>query len=399
MKIAVITRYFPSSAEPWQGRSLYETLRVLAGEADVRVFYPHASYPSLLTPHARSYDRLDASYSPPGVAASYYNFPALPVLSRPVNGWLAARVLLPAVRAFAPDLIFSCFLYPDGYAALQIGKALAVPVAAMSIGSDINRIGDPVSRLFTRTVLRQADFLVTVSGDLRMKAIAMGASAEKARAILNGCDLSVFHVQDRLAARQKLGIDPGAEAVVYIGRMDVKKGLRELVEAAARLQPQRAHLQVYLVGAGPDRLLIESAIQAHNAASYIHPLPACAFDEVAVWMAAADLVTLPSYMEGCPNAVLEALASGRPVVATRVGGIPEIMGDECGRLVPPRDAGALAEALASALDQSWDAKAISARHSRSWETVATELLEIFKSLTSARAARGHGPQRRKEISA
>jgi glycosyltransferase involved in cell wall biosynthesis len=388
MKIAVVTRYFPSSAEPWQGRSLYETLRVLAREADVRVFYPNASYPSLLKPRSRSYDRLDASYSPPGVPASYYDYPALPLVSRPLNGWMAARALLPHVRRFAPDLLFSCFLYPDGYTALRIGKALAVPVVAMSIGSDINRIGDPITAMHTRAVLREADSVVTVSGDLRLKAVAMGASAEKTRAVVNGCDLSVFHPGSRDEARLKLGIDPASQAVVYIGRMDVKKGLRELVEAAVSLRPRRANLHVYLIGEGPDRPLILSAIQAKNAAGYIHALPGCAFDEVAGWMAAADLVTLPSYMEGCPNVVLEALASGRPVVATNVGGIPEILSDECGRLVPPRDAGALAQALASVLDRTWDAEAISAHGSRSWETVAAELLEVFESLLSARAKGG-----------
>jgi glycosyltransferase involved in cell wall biosynthesis len=101
-------------------------------------------------------------------------------------------------------------------------------------------------------------------------------------------------------------------------------------------------------------------------------------------MAAADLVTLPSYMEGCPNVVLEALASGRPVVATKVGGIPEMMSDECGQLVRPGDSQALAQALASVLDKSWDAEAISARGRRSWETVAAELLDIFESLVSSR---------------
>jgi glycosyltransferase involved in cell wall biosynthesis len=384
LKIAVVTRYFPSSAEPAQGRSAYQTLRVLARKADVRVFYPNASYPSWLKPRSRSYERLDASYSPPDVPVSYYDFSALPLLSRPFNGWSAARALLPVVRNYAPDLIFSCFLYPDGYAALKIGKALAVPVVVMSIGSDINRIGDPISAMHTRKVLREADFLVTVSGDLRLKAVALGASPEKARAILNGCDLSVFHPRNRLEARRKLGIDPAVEAVVYIGRMDVKKGLRELVAAAASLHPARPNLHVNLVGEGPDRPVIESAIQAMNAASYIHALPQCSFDDVAVCMAAADLVTLPSYMEGCPNVVLEALASGRPVVATSVGGIPEILNEECGHLVPPRDSGALAQALASVLDRTWNAQAISAQGSRSWEDVAAELLKIFESLVSNR---------------
>ena len=386
LKIAAITRYFPSSAEPWQGRSAYQTLRLLARQAEVQVFYPNASYPKLFKPRSRIYSKLDPSLSPLDVKASYFNYPALPLVSRPFNGWMAARTVLPHVRAFAPDLIFSYFLYPDGYAALKVGQALGVPVAVKGIGSDINRIGDRISAHHTRTVLRQADFLLTVSEDLRRKAIDMGASPEKSRAVLNGCDLAVFHVRDRAEARRKLDIDPAAKAVVYLGRMDLKKGLRELVEAAATLQREREEIQVYLVGEGPDRPLIDTAIKANNAGSYVHLLPSCSFDDVAVWMAAADVVTLPSYMEGCPNVVLEAQACGRPLVATQVGGIPEIMSDSSGCLVPPRDATALAEAIGSVLNKSWNADEISAQRSRSWNTVAAELSEVFELLVSGRQA-------------
>lgn len=380
MRIAAVTRYFPSSAEPWQGRSAYQTLRVLARMSELHVFCPHPRYPSLLRPRTAGRGALDASFSLPDVGATYYRFPSLPVISRPVNGRIAARALLEPVRRFAPDLILSFILYPDAYAGVSIAKALGVPVAAMSIGSDINRIGDPLTRMLTRTVLREADAVLTVSDDLRIKAVAMGAPPVRVRTVLNGCDLETFHPRNRSDARRKLGIDAQAEAVVYIGRVDVRKGLRELVAAAASLHPQRPNLSVYLVGEGPDGETVQSAIEAHSAGDYIRMLPACRFDEVAAWMAAADLVTLPSYMEGCPNAVLEALASGRPVVATNVGGIPELMNDACGRLVPPRDVAALARGLAAVLDREWNAESISARHSRSWEAVANELLEIFSPL-------------------
>jgi glycosyltransferase involved in cell wall biosynthesis len=138
-----------------------------------------------------------------------------------------------------------------------------------------------------------------------------------------------------------------------------------------------------MVGEGPDRTLIQSVIEANNAAGFVHALPGCSFDEVATWMAAADVVTLPSYMEGCPNVILEALACGRPVVATNVGGIPEIMNDECGQLVPPGDPGALAKALESVLNRTWDSVAISAQWGRSWDAKSAELLEIFESLIQA----------------
>jgi teichuronic acid biosynthesis glycosyltransferase TuaC len=391
LKIAVVTRNFPTSAEPWQGRPAYQTLRELARQAEVRVFYPNPSYPSLLKPRGRSYRKLESSSDSPEVKVDYYDYPALPVVSRPLNGWMAARVLLPHIRSFAPDLIFSYFLYPEGYAALQIGKALSVPVVARSMGSDINRIADPISAMHTRTVLREVDFLVMVSRDLRKKALAMGASPERICTMINGCDTSVFHLGDRLQARKKLNIDLPAKAIVYIGRLDVNKGLRELVEAAVSLHPEHPDMHVYMVGGGPDNSIIQHDIDGSNAAGYIHAMPACAFDEVAVWMAASDLVTLPSYMEGCPNVILEALACGRPVVATNVGGIPEIMSDVCGSLVPPRDPAALAQALAAVLATAWNPVTISAHMSRGWNDVSAELLALFESLVSAPKASPHVP--------
>ena len=360
------------------------TLRELARRADVHVFFPNAKYPSVLKPRSRTYEDLDPSYSVPNVTANYFNYAALPLVSRPFNGSMVARTLFSPVQHFAPDLILSFFLYPDAYGALQIAKSLSIPIAAVGIGSDLHSIGDPISSMHTRTVLRQADLLFTVSHDLRKRAIAMGASPERTRAVLNGCDLSVFHVRNRLQARHRLGLDLDAETIVYVGRMDVKKGLRELVEAAVALHSDRPGLQVYLVGSGPDKPVIETLIRSHHATNYVHVMAPCAFDEVAIWIAAADVLTLPSYMEGCPNVIVEALASGRPVVATNVGGIPEIMNEDWGQLVAPRDAPALARALASVLDRTWNAEAISTRNSRSWSDVAFELLNIFEALISTR---------------
>lgn len=390
MKIALVTRYFPSSGEPWQGRSAYQTVRVLSKLAEVKVFYPHPQYPRLLRPRTRLYGGLDGSFAPAGVDTVYHDFPALPLISRPTNGLMAARTLLPHVREFLPDVIFSIFLYPDAYAGMLISQRLGVPMVAMGIGSDVHSIGDRLSAMLTRKVLRQSDFVVTVSEDLRQKAIELGASAERSRSVVNGCDLSVFHPRDKGEARKTLKLDPDAETIVYIGRMHIKKGLRELVRAAAALHSRRPRLQVHMVGEGADRPEIRAEIEKHGANAYVHELPACTPDEVPVWMAAADTVTLPSYMEGCPNAVLEALACGRPVVATNVGGIPEIMSEECGRLIPPRDSAALAEALDQVLGAAWDAEEISSHWGRSWDSVAKELMEIFESVGALRKATVHG---------
>ena len=99
---------------------------------------------------------------------------------------------------------------------------------------------------------------------------------------------------------------------------------------------------------------------------------------IAQWMRAADVFCLPSYSEGCPNVVVEALACGRPLVATNVGGIPELVNDASGLLTPPRDAAALRESLDRALSRPWDSAEIARASTRSWDSVAAETLAVCR---------------------
>jgi glycosyltransferase involved in cell wall biosynthesis len=168
------------------------------------------------------------------------------------------------------------------------------------------------------------------------------------------------------------------EVIVYVGRLDLAKGLGELVSSVSSLRDRRPRLRCYIVGDGPARQPLAEAIAGQNADEQISLMPSCSTEEVANWMAAADVITLPSYREGCPNVVIEALASGRPVVATRVGGIPELMDDASGRLVPARDADALASALDQVLGQPWSPEAIAGRHSRSWSDVSDDVETILR---------------------
>ena len=391
MKIAVVTQYFPTSAQPWAGHSAYQTLRVLAQRHDVHVFYPESRYPGLLRPKSRAYDALDPAWQPEGVRATYIPYPALPVVSRPLNGWLMFRRLLPHVRAWRPDIILNYVVYPDGYAAARIGERLRVPVVLTAIGSDLNRIPDRLTRRFTVAALRRAAFTTTVSLDLLGTARRLGADQARSSAILNGCDTGVFHPQDRAAAREALGVNANEEVVLYVGRLDVRKGLIELVEAAAQLRASRPAMRVDLLGDGPDRPAIEAAIARSGLDAIVRIRPAVRTHGVAQWMAASNLVTLPSYKEGCPNVVIEALASGRPVVATDVGGIPELMGEASGELVPSHDATALAGALGRVLDRAWDADRLASHHNRSWADVCDDLEAVLKEAAATPAQRRTQP--------
>ncbi|MEZ5461198.1 glycosyltransferase [Dokdonella sp.] len=372
MRILVVTSQFPVAGEPTRGRPIHQTVTELGRLAEVRVISPVARYPRWAQPRSYLFRAPDPAEPVSACDVVYVTYPALPMLSRPFNGWLCARAILAEAQAFKPDVILSYWLYPDAYGALRVARELGVPLVAGARGSDI-RVRDVVSRRLTAPVVRKADRLLVVSADLGRLAVRdYGADADRVRVIANGCDAATFHRRDRAAARVELGLSENAELVLYVGRLVAEKGLRELVEAMRSLRGEHPRAELVLVGDGPMRA--ELAELAKDPANQLRLAGAQPASEVASWMAACNLLALPSYSEGHPNVLVEALACGRPVVSTPVGGVPEVVDDSCAMLVPPRDVPALAHALTDVLDRDWDETALSRRFSRSWGDVAAETL-------------------------
>jgi teichuronic acid biosynthesis glycosyltransferase TuaC len=357
---------------------------------DIEAFCPLATYSSLWQPRNFFYVRADPSFSPPDIPAHYIEYPALPLLSRPFNGVIAARYVLPHLRRFRPDLILSYYVYPDGYAAVSAGRQLGVPVVLCAIGSDINRIPDRISAILTRKALREASYVLTVSDHLRTRAIQLGASPDRTRAVRNGCDTSIFHLANRAEARGELGLDQESEIVVFVGWIAPPKGLRELLEAIIRLVPSRPRLQLFCIGEGNLQAELEAQATTAGIAGHLHFLGRRSSPEIARWLASANLFCLPSYAEGCPNSVIEALACGRPVIATRVGGIPELVNGDEGILVPPEDAAALAQALNEGFERQWDEPGISRASQRGWGQVAMDTHQVCLSALDASRINKHG---------
>jgi glycosyltransferase involved in cell wall biosynthesis len=375
LKVTLVTPIFPIPAQPYRGHSEYEIVLALSKRADVNVICPFPRYPKWFQPR---YDHRhpDLSYSPPGVSTRYFEYPALPGVTRCINGLVCARYLEPYFRESVPDVACNFWLYPEGYATVEVARKLGVPVVVGSIGSDLNRFVDPASRWLTRLAMKRATFVVTKSEHLRQRAIEMGISASKVRTIRNGCNPSVFHLEDRSAARAQLGVDDKAELILFVGRLDTAKGIAELLEAFASLAGRRPNLRLAFVGDGPGGAHLRSKAKHLALEDRITLKGACSSQEVAQWLAAANVLALPSYNEGYPNVVIEALSCGRPVIATNVGGILELVNEESGILIAPRDSRALAHAIEKAMDRRWDEHSISEQFRRPWDEAADELLRI-----------------------
>jgi glycosyltransferase involved in cell wall biosynthesis len=245
---------------------------------------------------------------------------------------------------------------------------------AGAIGSDLRLAELGAARRRVQCALREADHVVTVSEELRSRAIALGMDAGHVTTVHNGCDQSIFHPASREDARQELGIPKDAELVVFVGRLVPSKGLRELLAATTALASRRKRLRLAILGDGPLGAMLLRFVRDKDLTRTVSFPGAQQQRSVARWLAASNLLCLPSYSEGCPNVVLEALSSGRPVVATAVGGIPELVDSHCAVLVRPRDAAALQAALVNGLEREWTAATtVSRLRSRSWRDVGSDL--------------------------
>ena len=378
-KIAVVTPFFPNSEQPFWGTSTYQLARKLTEFADIHVVCLLPRYPKWLRPRSFGYREPNRDFKLPDLDVSYLSFPAIPYLSRAVNGTVCEHYLLERIRSLSPDLILNYWLYPQGYAAVEVGRKLGIPVVVGSIGTDLNRLEDPIVRWLTRLTLNRATLVVTKSRSLQERAIQLGTDPSRVHTIGNGCDTSIFHLSDRNEAREKLNLEKTDPLIIYVGRIESRKGISELIEAFAVVARNgRRDLRVSIIGDGGTsyRTALSERIQELGLADRVMFIPPITPGEVSLWLAAANILVLPSYAEGCPNVVLEAISCGRPVVATAVGGVPEMVNEQCSVLVPPRDVKALATGIDVALNRSWDESSIANHFQRSWQQVARETYDL-----------------------
>lgn len=377
-RIALVTPMLPVAHDQTRGRYIYETARALARLTELRAYFIQPHYPKIpgLAPRSFLHDDVGSGYAIEGVDVEAFSYPAVPGLSRVLNGVVASHLLIPRVRQFAPDLLLAYWVYPDGYAALRTARALGLPCIVGARGSDIH-VRSGINALMTRRTIAGVDRLLTVSKAMRTAAIEQfGASATRVHTISNGFNTDIFKPRDRHAMRNMLGVEADAKLIVYVGRLVESKGMRELITAFARTSQREPRQRLALIGDGVMREQLLALISEQGLGDRILLPGGCEPERVAEWIGAADVLTLPSWSEGYPNVVVEAIACGRPVVATDVGGTREIIGPDNGILVPARDAAALEHALDEALDRTWDHAAISAAMRRTWDDVAAETLAV-----------------------
>jgi glycosyltransferase involved in cell wall biosynthesis len=252
-----------------------------------------------------------------------------------------ARRARRAANRFRPDVVYAHFLVPSGLAA-ALASAPRTPLVVTAHGRDVRNVGEIAGvRAATNFVVRRAARVIAVSNYLRRELEAkVPAARGKIEVVDSGVDLERFTPLDAKEARSRVGWPNGSgPAYLCVGALTERKNVIRLAAAFERLGDGSAHLA--FVGAGPLRARLEGRRGVRVVGAVPH-------DEVADWLAAADVVCQPSAIEPFGQALLEAMACGRSVVATRIGGPPEFVPPDAGILVDPADERGIAEALEAA---------------------------------------------------
>lgn len=384
MRVLVVTNLFPNAQHPRVASFNRQQFAALGKACEVEVLATLPWYPGqrLLGRFANHSVALNvpAAEEIDGLRVRHPKTLHLPLVGKSIAAPLFAASLLPLLPRYRSkvDVVLGSWAHPDGCAAVMLAALLKVPAVVKVHGTDINHVATlPGPGRMIRALLPRAGAVVVVSTALGNEVAKLGVDREKIHLVMNGVDTGKFYVHSRTSARAELGLPASGKIALFVGNLLETKGVLDLRDAFAAVQAEAPELTLYIVGEGKARPALEAKLP-ENATL----VGSQAFEKIPLWLAACDFLVLPSWNEGTPNVVLEALACGRRVVATSVGGIPDLLVDDAlGTMVPVRDPKALGAALLDASSREYSPEAIARLGARGdWDQSAADLKTVLASV-------------------
>lgn len=385
LRIASVCRTLPTPDNSVAGTFVASRLAALAKLTSLRIVQPIPFFP-IARPLPRWLNgRQLTLQGVPVEAVPMFYFPG--VLKSLDGRWLArctrTRLLALARRDWRAEVIDAHFGYPDGVGCVRVARALGLPVFVTIRGSETDFLRESGIAPQLVHALNAATGCISVSHSLRRMVAEHGVDADKVRVIPNAVNREIFRPAPKDAARHQLGVEPDIRLIVSVGHLVALKSHDVLIRAVSRLTRRNPRVLLAIIG-GPayerdHPADLERLVRELGLAQQVRFLGLLSQSVMRTWLQAADAFALASRREGCCNAVLEALATGTPVVTTPVGDNAHFVREGFnGSLVPVGDVEAFERALADVVGKSWDARAISLELSvGSWDDVAARVLEFF----------------------
>ncbi|KQM86106.1 glycoside hydrolase [Sphingomonas sp. Leaf23] len=388
LRVLTLATLFPDAVRPNFGVFVERQTLGLAAleEVEVRVVAPIGlpPFPLSLHPAYRALSALPQREVWKGLRVERPRFLNLPATQGRFHVAALVRRLLPMLtrlrESFAFDVIDAEFFFPDGPAAVALGRHFGVPVSIKARGADIHHWGHaPATAAQVRGAGQAADGLLAVSQSMADDIAAAGID-RPVRVHRTGIDRTRFGTIDRATARQRLGVT--GPLVVSLGALIPRKGHRIVLDAVAALPG----VALWIVGGGPDQAALAARIAELGIGDRVKLTGPMPHRDLPDLLAAADVMALASSSEGLANAWVEALASGTPIVIPDAGAAREVVAVPAAGRIVARESSAFAQGIAAVLSQPVDGQATRAVvDAFSWERNAAELREHLAGLVAGRS--------------
>ena len=381
IKILTFSSLYPNSANPSFGIFVENRLRELlkTTDTDAVVVAPVPYFFNLAYTENSNLEREEARHGVRVIHPRFLNIPKIGMNIAPLL--MAVSVLTTILKlrknGYRFDAIDAHYFYPDGVAAALLSKWLKIPLVITARGTDLNLIADyRIPKKWIKWAANKASHLITVSTALKNRLLALGVPSEKISVLRNGVDLELFRPpEDKNVLRAKFDIK--GKTLISVGNLVTLKG-HDLIIEAIKDSPD---FSLLIVGGGPEESKLKLLVEKYQMQNRVRFIERQTQTDLKDWYGAADILVLASSREGWPNVILEALACGTPVVATAVGGSPEIIGEATVGGLCHRETGALREAILQ-MDKAECFSESCRDHAKqySWESTSLGQRNIFASI-------------------
>lgn len=396
IKVLIVTFSFPTKHNPTAGIFILNQLKELRKFCDIKVLFPYAYVPKIIpSKKYNKYSQIEEKEIIEGFEVYHPKYAMIPRLSL-VKKFLSQSLVIEGLisfklskkmadslmREFNPDIVHMHSSLGEGLIGSRLKKLYKKPLVLTVHGEDITKHSKKLfSKQLTKFTINNSDTIICVSKFLENDIRKLGIKDKKFFVSPMGAKTDRFKPKNKQEARKRLNLPLDKKIILFVGHLIERKGVIYLIKAMQEVIKKEKNALCLVIGGGAEENKLKKASSDLGLGNYIKFLGQKTNEKVAPYMNACDIFVLPSLNEGLPVVLCEALACGKPVVATAVAGTPELVAKDVGYLVRPKNPKDLEEKITLALNKKWNkneilerAKLFSAKH------CAEKVVNVYKEL-------------------
>ena len=396
IKLLVITPMYPTKVNPTAGIFIKNQYDILRKYCDIKIIFPYPYVPKFrkFNPYHK-FSTVPFKEIIDGIEVYHPKYPFFPRLTihtyflsaalffETFFSYFSSKNLIQKLKKeWDFDIIKIHGCVTESIIGVSSKKKYKKPLVVMLHGEDITRFSKVVFlKFFSKLALRNSDAIICKSHSLKKEVLNMGIANKDIHVIPSGYAVSRFKPESTIKCRKKLELPIDKKIILFVGYLAKRKGVEYLIKALKLVTENNRNIVCYIVGDGRLKSELKALSGKLGLNEHVFFAGMKKPEEVPLWMNACDILVLPSLSEGLPNVLSEALACGKPVVATKVAGNPEIVNKDVGYLVKLKDENDLAKKILLSLNRKWDrGKLLKRAHEFSVTKSVEKTIKLYEEL-------------------